>query len=71
MLGYCFKRQKNITITNAFQKFLDNSNCKSNKIWVDKVSKFYNRSVKSWLLDNDIEMYSIHNEGKCVTERFI
>ena len=27
---------------------------------------------KKWLKDNDIEMYSIHNEGKSVvTERFI
>ena len=28
-----------------------------------KGSKFYNRSMKSWLQDNNIEMYSIHNEG--------
>ena len=42
------------------------------KIWVDKASEFYNRSVKSWLQDNDIEMYSAHNEGKSVVaERFI
>ena len=28
--------------------------------------------MKSWLKDNDIEMYSINNEGKCVVaERFI
>ena len=28
--------------------------------------------MKSWLQDNDIEMYSTHNEGKClVAERFI
>ena len=28
--------------------------------------------MKSWLQDNDIEMYSTHNEGKClVVERFI
>ena len=38
-----------ITITNAFQKILDESKCKSNKICVDKSSKFYNRSMKSWL----------------------
>ena len=31
-----------ITITNAFQKFLDKSNRKRNKIWVDKGSEFYN-----------------------------
>ena len=28
--------------------------------------------MKSWLQDNNIEMYSIHNEGKSViAERFI
>ena len=39
---------------------------------VDKGSGFYNSSVKSWIKDNNIEMYSIHNQGKSVaTERFI
>ena len=39
---------------------------------VDKDSEFYNRSMKSWLEKNDIEMYSTHNEGKSViAERFI
>ena len=60
------KDKKGITITNAFQKTLDESNCKPNKIWVDKGSKFYNRSMKSWLEKSDIEIYSTHNEGKCV-----
>ena len=41
-------------------------------IWVDKGSKFYNKSVKSWLEDNGIEMDSTHNERKpVVVERFI
>ena len=30
------------------------------KIWVDIGSKIYNRSMKSWLQDNDIEIYSTH-----------
>ena len=48
------------------------SDRKPNKIWVDKGSEFYNNSFKKWLKDNDIEMYSIHNEGKSVVaERFI
>ena len=34
------KYKKGITITNAFQKVLNESNCKSNKIWVDKDSEF-------------------------------
>ena len=43
------KDKKGITITNTFQKFLGESNRKPNKIWVDKDSEFYNRSMKSWL----------------------
>ena len=34
------KYKKGITITNAFQKVLNESNLKSNKIWVDKDSEF-------------------------------
>ena len=43
------KDEKGITITNAFQKILDESRRKPNKIWFDKGSEFYNRSMKSWL----------------------
>ena len=66
------KEEKGITITNAFQKILKESNRKPNKIWVDKASEFYNGSIKEWLKYNNIEMYSIHNNGKSVVaERFI
>ena len=66
------KDKKGVSIVNAFQKILDDSNRKPNKIWVDKGSEFYNNSFKKWLKDNDIEMYLIHNEGKSVVaERFI
>ena len=37
--------QKGITITNAFQKILKESNKIQNKIWVDKGSEFYNRMM--------------------------
>ena len=43
------KDKKGITITHTFQKSLDESNRKPNKIWVDKYSEFYNRTMKSWL----------------------
>ena len=55
-----------------FKNFLDKSNRKPSKIWVGKGSEFYNRSMKSWIEKSDIEIYSIHNEGKSViAERFI
>ena len=64
-----FKKRKRCK--NAIQKVLYKSARKPNKIWVDKGSEFYNSSFKKWLNDNDIEMYSIHNEGKSVVvERF-
>ena len=66
------KDKKGTTITNAFQKIFDESKHKPNEIWIDKGREFYNRSMKSWLQDDNIEIYSIHNEGKpFVTERFI
>ena len=66
------KDKKGTTITNDFQKLLDRSNRKPNKISVDIGSEFYNRSMKSWLKKNCREMYSTYNEGKSVVaERFI
>ena len=65
------KDKKSIIITNAFQKILDESSSKSNKICVRKGSKIYTRSMKSWFQDNDIVMHSTENEGKpVVAERF-
>ena len=51
---------------------LDESKRKPNKIWVDKGNGFRNGSMKSLLQNNDIEMYSRHDEGKsAIAERFI
>ena len=64
------ENEKGITITNVFQKVLNEYNCKSNKIWVDK-GDFYNILMKSFLQDSDIEMHSTVIEGKSVVnERF-
>ena len=55
-----------------FKVFLKKSNRKPKRIWVDKGSEFYNKSMKSWLQDNDIVMYSTSNDRKSgVAERFI
>ena len=55
------KDKKCIPITNAFQKAFKESGHKPDKIWVDKGSEFYNRLMKSFLQNNNIEMYSTHN----------
>ena len=66
------KDKKGATITNVFEKVLDSSKRKPNKLWVDQGSKFYNNVFKKWLKDNGISMYSTYNEGKSVVaERFI
>ena len=66
------KDKKGITVSNTFQKILDNFNRKPNKIWVNEGSEFYNRLMKSWPEKNAIEIYSTHNGGKpVVAERFI
>ena len=54
------------------ENILDESKRKPNKIWVDKGSEYYNRSMKLFLQNNDVEMYSMHNEEKFVfAGRFI
>ena len=64
--------KKGISIVKTFPSILKQSNRKPNKIWVDKGSEFYNAYFKKWLRDNDIVMYSTHNEGKTVVaKRFI
>ena len=40
------KDKKGISIVNAFQKILKESDKKPNKIWVDKWSEFYYNSFK-------------------------
>ena len=74
------KDKKGTSIANAFKKILNHSNSskekskgrKTNKIWVDPGSEFYNNSFKDFLKINNMKMYSIYNEGKSVVaERFI
>ena len=72
------KNKKGESIIEGFKEILDDSgnarhsNRKPNKIWVDHGSELYNNKFKSFLEENDIEMYSTFNEGKSVVvERFI
>ena len=39
------KDRKKVTITNVFEKVLEELNRKPNKIWVSKGSEFYKRSM--------------------------
>ena len=60
------KDKKGISIVNAFNKIIKQSDRKPNKIWVDQGGEFYISVFKKWLSDNDIIMYSTYNEGKSV-----
>ena len=67
------KDKKGISVVNAFDKIIKQSNRKPNKIWVDLGGEFYNNVFEKWLSDNDINMYSTYNEisKSVVAERFI
>ena len=65
------KYKKGVSIVNAFQNIISKWR-KPNKIWVDQSGEFYHNSFKDFLKINNIELYSIYNEGKFVAaERFI
>ena len=65
------KDKKDIIIIKAFQKALDESSRNQTNYGRIKIVNFCNRSIKSCLQNNDIEMNSKHNEGKSVVaERF-
>ena len=65
------KDKKGISIFDAFKKIISEKR-KPNKMWVDQVSEFYNKSYKDFLKINNTEMHSTYNEGKSVfAERFI
>ena len=66
------KDKKGISIVNAFNKIIKQSNRKPNKIWVDQGGEFYNNAFEKLLSNNDINISSTYNEGKpVVAERFI
>ena len=66
------KDKKVIIITGAFQKIFEKSSRKPNKIWVNEGGESGNRSMKSFLQDNDMEMYLTHNEEtSVVAERVV
>ena len=63
------KDKKGISIVNAFDKIIKQSNRKPNKIWEDQEGEFYNNVFEKWLSGNT---YSTYNESKSVVaERFI
>ena len=66
------KDKKGKTVINAFIEIVNESNRKPNKLCVNQGKEFYNKLMKEWLNNNDILIYSKHNEGKpVIAESFI
>ena len=59
-------------LLDDFIETVNKSKHQPNNLWVDQGREFYNSLMLKWLDDNDVLIYSLHNEGKSVvTERFI
>ena len=65
VMSFAFERQKRYC--NSSTK----SRSKPNKTRVDEDSEFYNRSIKPWLQNNCLEMYSTHYEEKSIYNKNI
>ena len=66
------KDKKSKTVLNAFIEIVSDINHKPDKLWVNQGREFFNKLMQEWLENNDILMYSTHNEGKSViAKRFI
>ena len=49
-------------------EIVNESNRKPNKSRVDQGREFYNELMQEWLDNNNILLYSMHNEGKSVID---
>ena len=62
-------KDKRSTITSAFHRITKIRI--PQMLWVDQGTEFYNKTFQNWLDQEDIRLYSTHNEGKAVVvERF-
>ena len=59
-------KDKKAKALDVFFGIVNESKRKPNKCWVDQEKEFYNILIQKWLDDNDILMYSTHDEGKSV-----
>ena len=64
-LGKPLKYKKAKTVLQGVTEVVNESKCKPNKWWLDQGKELYNSVMQKWLEDN-ILLYSTHNEGKSV-----
>ena len=60
------KDKKGKKVLNAFIKIVNACNNKQNKSQIDQRREFYNKIMQECLDNNDILIYSTHNEGQSV-----
>ena len=60
------KGKKAITIIDVFKKSSMSIIAKPNNIWIDKVTGFCDKLMKSSVHNNDIELYLTQNKGKSI-----
>ena len=66
------KDKKGETVLDGFIEIRNQSKRKPDKWWVDQGKEFYNSLKQKWIDNNDILVYSTHNEGtSVVAERFM
>ena len=59
------------SITDTFKLILKTSRKNPDKLFVDQGTEFYKRVFRSWLKEDNIETYSVFDEGKAViVEKF-
>ena len=65
------KSKQNKEILKAMKTIIESSNRKPKKLWTDKGTEFYGSEFQSYLLQNNIKLYSTESELKAViVERF-
>ena len=61
------KDKKGKKVLNTFIEIANESNREPNNLWVDQGRELYTKLMQEWLDNNNILMYSTHNEEKSVT----
>ena len=66
------KKKTGLEVSKAFQDIFTVSGRKCIRLWCDRGTEFYNRTLQHLLSSNNITLYSTHNEPKAtIAERFI
>ena len=65
------KSESSNVVINAFERLFESSHRSPKKLWTDQGSEFINHNFKTFLKDNNIELYHVYNEGEAnVIERW-